>query len=1042
MAVMSIGSVATPGLAADLDSKYAFTIPSQPLSSALLTFSKQANLQVMTASADLAGIVVPSVEGAYTSEAALAKLLANTGLRYQYLNDRTVVVLGTGATAKEGQRPLAIALAQMQSPLLAANQSEPDREAAEPAADERDDASKKLDLEEIVVTGSRIVRDGYNAPTPLTIMGRDEINAVAPQNVADFVNQIPSVFGSATPRNSLTNVSGSGVGINGINLRGLGAVRTLVLLDGHRSIPSNLGGIVNVNEFPQQLISRVEVVTGGASSAYGSDAVSGVVNFILDKSFTGLKVDAEGGQTTYGDGKNWKVALSGGMEFGGGRGHLLLSGELAKKDGIFGIPRDWARRGIYMINNPAYAAGNGQPQYIVASQASTNFFTTGGLIIATPLRGTAFGPGGTPYQFDYGVESGLWMQGGQWRANQFFDGTSLDSEEDRHNLFGRASYEITDSIKLFAQVSRGHTESLSRVVSQFNPGNILIRADNPFIPAAVADRMTALGLAAFPLSTLNGDIPAAPDTIDRTVDRYAAGANGAFAMLGREWSWDVFYEHGIAKEHNFVYTKHNAKFFQAVDAVRDPVTGAATCRSTLTDPNNGCVPYNPMGLGVNTQATLDYFMGISELEQRITQDSAAANIRGEPFSIWAGPISIASGVEYRRQAVRGASDPVSQTFGWFGGNFLPTFGSYEVTEGYLETLAPLAKDLVWAKSLELNTAVRFTNYSTSGSVVTWKVGATYSPIEDLRLRVTRSRDIRAPNLSELYLARTASTNNFTNPFTNSPNVATAISKGNPTLDPEEADTLGMGLIYQPSWAPGLNASADYYTIDINEAIGTVGAQSIIDRCYSGSTEFCSALTFSGGAITEIEVRPFNFVKQKARGLDLELSYGLDLKESLGGTLTFRGLATRFFENSTNDGLVSTESVGAGPSDWSYRATVAYNQDPFVVTLTGRGISDGVNSTAYIECSANCPASTALHPTVDNNHRPGAFYLDTSIAYRLSAQNDRHSELFFSVQNLLNRDPPIYGSSGPGVNAALVFPANPTLYDVLGRTFRVGVRLSM
>lgn len=208
-------------------------------------------------------------------------------------------------------------------------------------------------VDEIVVTGTRVIRDGYQAPTPLTVMDAEQIRAAAPANVADFVNELPALSGSTEPQNSNTSISSGTAGINALNLRALGTDRTLVLMDGQRSVPSTITGSVDVNNFPQMLISRVDVVTGGASAAYGSDALSGVVNFVLDKEFTGLSIEADGGVTTYGDDVSWKIGIGYGTPFAGGRGHFLLSGEIADKEGIFGVPRDWAKKGIYLINNPA-----------------------------------------------------------------------------------------------------------------------------------------------------------------------------------------------------------------------------------------------------------------------------------------------------------------------------------------------------------------------------------------------------------------------------------------------------------------------------------------------------------------------------------------------------------------------------------------------------------------------------------------------------------------------------------------------------------------
>src|SRR5688500_9705033 len=238
-------------------------------------------------------------------------------------------------------------------------------EVAEAAATETAEPENRGD---IVVTGTRIVRDGFQAPTPLTVLGREDIENTSPSNnIADFVNQLPSLAGSTRPSNSRLNLSSGQAGINALNLRNLGEVRTLVLLDGRRSVASTITGLVDVNTIPQLLIDRVEVVTGGASATYGSDAVGGVVNFILDKKYEGLKLQADSGITTYGDGFNYSFGAAGGMSFAGGRGHILLSGEIAHRDGIFDtIERDWNHTGYVRIQDPAWVAGvSSTPRFLI-----------------------------------------------------------------------------------------------------------------------------------------------------------------------------------------------------------------------------------------------------------------------------------------------------------------------------------------------------------------------------------------------------------------------------------------------------------------------------------------------------------------------------------------------------------------------------------------------------------------------------------------------------------------------------------------------------
>ncbi len=914
-------------------------------------------------------------------------------------------------------------------------------------------AQQPAAVEEIVVTGTRVVRDGYEAPTPLTVMSVDQIQDSAPANVADFVNELPQLTGSTTPQGGRTSISAGGTGINALNLRNLGTTRVLVLLDGKRNVGSQPTGQVDVNTFPQQLISRVDVVTGGASAAYGSDALAGVVNFVLDKRFTGIKGEVQGGVSTYGDDRNWNVSLAAGTPFASERGHFLISGEASKIDGIFGCPRDWCEQGWNIINNPDYAPGSGLPERLVLSQTAPSNQTPGGIITAGPLAGIAFGPGGEPYQFNYGaLRRDPWMQGGEWRANDVHQDISLDPSASRQNAFARLSYEVTDDIEVFAEWSWAFNKSRTVTATHFSPGNITIQGDNAFIPDEIRTQMQTLGLTTLQMGSYSSDLEPIQGENERTVRRYVAGATGNFDIFDSRWNWDVYYQYGKAGARKSFYDRIRTPFNNAIDAVRDS-NGAIVCRTTLTDPGNGCVPWNVFGTGVNSQSAIDYVADWSYAFETNKQEVIAGTVTGEPLSTWAGPVSLALGVEHRKESGGGIESAINAANQSWVGNQAPTFGSYSVTEGFVETVVPLANDLPWAKSLEFNGAVRMTSYSTSGYVTTWKAGATYSPVDDITFRATRSRDIRAPHRQELFAAGIFTGNVIVDPFRG--NVLTDVQSllsGNINLNPEKADTTGVGAIYQPSWAPGLSASVDFYNIKINNAIGTVGRQETVDRCFRGEQIFCDNLEYdANNVISIVKIQPTNFVKQIARGLDIEASYDMPLDNLVSnwqGDLTFRVLATRYLKNYEDTGSSPpTDTVGAnggsGPPKWRYRLSATYTNDPVRVTLTGRGISAGVYANTNIECTTSCPDSSSLNRTVNDNHVPGALYLDAALTYKILDidQDGAGVDAYLNVRNLMNKDPALV-AQGPGGVAFSTPPSNPLYYDSLGRMFRAGVRFRM
>ncbi len=916
-------------------------------------------------------------------------------------------------------------------------------------------------LDEVMVTGTRIRRDGYDAPTPVSVLGTDELDAMAVTNIADAVNRLPTLLGTVTTTNSST--SDMTLGIQNLNLRGLSPTRTLVLLDGKRIVGSTLAGFdnngsaVDVNSFPNGLIERVEVVTGGASAAYGSDALAGVVNFILDKDYTGIKGTVQGGITSYGDDENYKLTLTTGTPFAQGRGHFLLAGEHTYTHGIRHKPRDWADVSYSLMNNPRFEPGNGEPQYITAFNTGLALATPGGLIVSGPLRGTMFLQNGAPATFNFGETSGILMTGGDWRLSRIDDQPMLDLQTIRANVFTRASYELTNNVSVFGEVLWANTRSRTfDGVPMFHLGNITIHDDNPFIPASVKARMTELGLESFTMGSTGADYPQYSVDNRRVVRRYLAGFEGNFDVKGTNWMWDTYYERSTTDA--FIRLPDNeipAHYNLAVDAVIDPETGQIVCRSSLTDPGNGCVPYNPMGIGVNSRAAIDYIGGTGSAVIELQQDVFAASATGEPLSSWAGPVSAALGVEHRREKVGGTSSELDAAGAFFVGNFTSTHGKYDVTEGFLETVVPLARDESWADSLDLNAAVRATDYSTSGYVTTWKVGTTYSPAPDLTIRATQSRDIRAPTLGDLFSAGRSGTGSVVDPKTGEPTTIVSRVQGNRNLNPEKADSTGFGIVLQPSFLPGFGASVDYFDVEIKDAITSLNAQQYVDRCSDGETEFCSFIERDANdIITFVAVQPANVLSQRLKGYDFEVSYNFPLSNivrSWDGAMTLRGMATYISSLKTIDQDVVIEGAGVNASggggisaasglyapEFRYLASATIDYAPFSAMLTFRGVGSGVYNNAAIECTSGCPAPTPTAPTINNNRVDAVNYVDFAINYRL--KNDS-LELYFVADNVFDTDPPLI--AGTRGNAFYAGQANGDFYDVLGRMFRAGFRFEL
>ncbi len=924
-------------------------------------------------------------------------------------------------------------------------------------------------LEEIVITGSRIIREGFEAPTPLSVIDTAALERAPAANIAEYVNTLPVFAGSRSPNNSQNGISAGDAGVNALNLRGIGTNRTLVLIDGQRSVGSVLSGNVDINAVPQQLISRVEVVTGGASAVYGSDAVGGVANFVLDRAYTGVKGEISGGLTSYGDDKNVKVGLAGGFDFGGGRGHILVSGEHVYQKGIQNGAngRPWDRTMTVNMVNPLYGTGAGQstsvPQRLILENGGFSNATSGGMITSGPFKGTAFGDGGTPFTFVYGpILANPFMVGGSAQLSLIDRDQigSLAPGQKRSALFVRADYDITDTFNVFVQLSWNGSRTFSQCCPQFQPGNVatgqagnVLRADNAFLPASIRTAMAAQGVTSFQYGSMNGDIGPFGSNNERNVNRNVIGANGSFDAFSTDWSWDAYFQNGYGRNSvNITNVGNNANFRRAIDAVFHPTNGRIVCRSTLTNPNDGCVPYNVFGRNVNDQTAIEYvrFDIGSYQYSKLTQNVWAASVTGEPFNIWAGPVSLALSAEHRTEKVANITDPVSQSIlttgvaGWFAGNYLPINGSYNVSEGAMETIIPLAKGEAWADAWDIQAAARFTHYSTSGSVVTWKLGTTYAPIPDIKLRVTRSRDIRAPNLQELFAAGTSSQGEVFDPFTNTTPTVRGFATGNAALKPEKADTTGIGVVLQPSFIPGFSASVDYWQIHIKDAVAQVGTANTVRLCFEGNQQFCPFITRVNGIITQVQTGPVNLAVQKTNGLDIEGAYRFAMDDVIGGVagnVALHGNATMYFKNFTNDGITvptdtAGENGGNNPPNWRYSVTLSYDLDPVSVSLTGRAVSSGTYNNSYIECTTGCPVSTTVNTTINNNHIPGRMWMDASFSYKFALGDNVESEAFLNVRNIGNVDPPkIY-------TIYYLQNTNQSVYDALGRVFRAGLRFKM
>lgn len=932
---------------------------------------------------------------------------------------------------------------------------------------------EKSDATTVVVSGTRITSSGFSAPTPTQVLSSDELQKVAQPNIFTAITRLPSLQGSTGTNTGTFSTSSGMQGLSSFSLRGLGTIRTLTLLDGQRVVAANVTGVPDVSQFPQLLIDRVDVVTGGASASYGSDAVGGVVNFVTNKRFEGFKAQAQGGISTYGDNGQYLVGAVAGHGFLDGRLRVIGSAEYAHDNGVpagqFGenAPggRDWFHAATLLNTG---ITNNGSPQFVYAQHAQSTQYAKYGLITNGPLQGTAFDAAGNPYPFEYGSNgtpaknaagtvSGCFVGfcvGGDNSAAVGI-GASLLSSAERLVGFSRIGYSLNDDNEIYATVNWAQVETSN----QPNPGSqrsgLTLSCSNPFVPAATRQACADAGITTFQFGLTNAFLANPFVEPDRTQHRYVVGVVGELDLLGTKWRHDSYYQRGDNTTDIHVSRMPlNPRYSQAIQAIS--LNGQIVCGSAVARAS-GCVPINVFGNNAPSADALTYIVPEHGPFQHTyqTEDAASVAINGEPFSLWAGPVSLAFGGEYRKESYRVSADPYGNGVfpdspnsseypadpvvsaagnNWYAGNYHNGEGSYHVAEAFAETNVPFLDSTAFGKA-NLNLAWRWTDYSTSGVVNTWKAGGTWqTPYTPLRLRAVLSRDVRAPNLSELFAAPvTTTTPSFTNPFNNTSITIVQNVIGNTALTPEKARNLEVGLVLtEPDFLPGFSASIDYYRIRIRDVISNLTARQEVDFCFAGLQQYCGAFDLAPPSGTPfVNVQSFNLASLYTRGFDIETSYRV-------GAFTVRALATHvidFINDSGIPGTLPVQQAGvnigttSNTPNWKVYAIQSWDKPSYGITLTERWVSHGVFGHQYIECQSNCPVSTVNNPTIDRNEMAGALYFDLGGYYSVS---DKFTT-FVKIDNLLDRDP----VASPQTNTGL--DINPAVYDTLGRIYRAGVR---
>ncbi len=1016
-----LGLVDTPS--ANAQSAQTYNIAPKPLVTALKDFTAQSHEQLLATGELINGKSSPGVSGLNDAATALARLLEGTGLTFRR-SGRIFLIVKSGEPPAP---PRAVAAAQIQA-----------QPASPPLFALHSASVTSQNLEEIVVTASR-VRSGFSAPTPTAMIGQAQMQTRGATNVADVINEAPQ-FKATHTATSTTRSSGFPGGTF-LDLRGLngndslGVARTLVLVDGRRFTPTTANMQVDLNMIPSSLLDRTEVVTGGASAAWGSDAVAGVANLILKDQLQGVQGAVGYGVTDKSDYREYSANLAAGTGFAGGRGHVIAGFDYVNNGGV-GDPmrtRDWGRLNPGSLILPSTRAG-GLPQKITANGVTvSNRMTPGGVIVGGPLAGTMFLPGGQTAQFVAGPIIGgnqmLSVPGASNADVTINGGSHLADALERHTSLIRLNYDLTSRVTGYVELSEGGSRKNGLTGQRRDDGSITVQRDNAFLPETVRAAMAANNLSTITVGRIAND-PGYGESgrgggyykryTKLELQRIVGGLKGSF---GSSWNWDSYVEAGRSHYISQGQATIQPNYFAAIDAVKD-ADGAIVCRpgAALALAAPGCAPFNIFGQGSPSQAAINYVLTYGVNNLTLDELAGAATLSGDLFTLPAGPVSVAVGLEYRRNGVNSVVSADSQAGRLDTSAFQPIHGELHDEEIYAEAVIPLLKDLPFAHHAEFNAAVRETNYSTSGAVTTWKVGATFEPTEDFRLRFTRSRDIRAPNLNELYQKGQGNFATVINPITGLSGQILTTQVGNLKLKPEEADTVTGGIVFQPTFFRGFRASVDYYSIKINGVIAALLPQQIVDQCTAGNQLLCSDIELNGSTVTRITIHALNFNKLETSGFDLVMAYRAppDFLR-IPGVITLGALGTNTLHQKTTNIVGAIDRAGQTSPKWSWNLQTTYDIGLWSANAQVRYESGILIDATFLDPSDSGYNAAALFST-NKNHQPDATYLNLSLSYTVADNGGRQVQVYGVANNVFDSEPPP-GSSNTNNNSSP--------YDLIG-----------
>ncbi len=923
-------------------------------------------------------------------------------------------------------------------------------------------------LDSVVVTGSRIARPEVDAAVPIAVLNAEDIERDGAVNVQDILREMPQIGVGTTRTNS--NFNDEGLGGATVDMRNLGPSRTLVLVNGRRYVPGFRGtSAVDLNNIPADFIERVEVITGGASAVYGSDAISGVVNFVLKDNFEGVTAHAQYGITSRDDNERYMLSLTGGTRWGvDDRGHVMVNvthdsekGVLSRDRAISREDRSWALVGV-----PAYS-----------SYAPQGYFD---------LRGVN---GASAQVFTFDHDNNLVYGFPQELAyNRNWD-RRIALPVERTLVSAVATFDVTDSARFFVEPTYARVESSTMMEAYsfdwsfvYRDGQPGMPLTNAYIPDPIRALIDARNSDADPTNDVSGiqfrrrqnEVYDRSHTAERETFRIATGFTGEF---GNGWKYETSYVFGRMKDSTWSEDIDVTRYLQALDSIVDPASGQIICRSEAARAE-GCLPINLFGFNTVRPETTPYVMVPRYATIENTQHVLSGSVTGTVFTLPAGDVQVAVGGEYRRERSATDWDPITNAGNGTSTGRDDLIGSFRVHELFAEAHVPLLADMALAKRLDLNMAARHSDYSTIGETLSWSVGLEYMPFSGLRFRANYAEANRAPNVSELYSVIvggaggativdpcTGTTATSTRPQDNTCRAIPGLLQeaaanggafayssfdlnwmgittgGNPDLQEETAKTATLGAVFSPERIPGMNLSVDYFRIRIADAIGAMPGQVVVDRCIQlGDPFYCDNVErWPTGKLRGIETRLVNVANMETSGVDLGFSYSRNLgwfdNDRLGLNLLYTRLLS--LEKQSYPDAPVEENLGqlyaAGRLGSGFRnrgsARLFYTAGGFnaswQTTFMGE-IQDRLNWTP--------PAGPDQEYLARLNQVGNHFYHDLQFGYAFEGLMGL--EVYAGIHNVSDKTPPLLPS---GFASNVVGVESAKEYDPFGRRYYMGVR---